>query len=226
MMGESTLNSYTYRELWHKSPSFLLARLFSDVFNPLIIPPVTYILVYWGLNITLHSFIQVLLIVTIFFTVLPFGIVYYFKQKHYIQNFDITERAERIRPFFVIIFSYATGLLTFFIWFHSPDDLPVYIALCYIINAFIGVLITTKWKISVHSASIATFTAIIIYLHNYHFFSHDFSYADILVWSSLLLIPILMWSRIKLNLHTFIQTIAGAIIGFFITFLELSLMIG
>jgi membrane-associated phospholipid phosphatase len=177
-----------------------------------------------GLSFT--SILNILIIAIVFFTLVPLGIIYTFRSMKFIQNFDISERKERIKPFIVIIGSYVAGLIIFFLLHPQPNYLPVYFTSCYIINAIVGSAITTRWKISIHSAGIASFSAIIIYLFETNLMAQNFIFDHVLVWSSLIIIPIIMWGRIKLHLHTISQTIAGAVIGFIITYLELKIMIG
>jgi len=221
-----TIQANNYGELRNKSPELIWARLVSDIFNPLILPPVLFGVSFWSMGLPYTSILNILIIAVVFFTLVPLGIIYTFRSMKFIQNFDISERKERIKPFIVIIGSYVAGLVIFILLHPQPNYLPVYFTSCYIINAIAGSAITTRWKISIHSAGIASFSAIIIYLFEANLMAHNFIFDRVLVWSSLIIIPIIMWGRIKLHLHTTSQTIAGAVIGFIITYLELKIMIG
>ena len=217
-------NSDSYLSNRHESYITLASRFISDTFNPLVLPPVLFALSLYLTGYEHHQVLNIFLIALVFFTIIPIAIIYYFKSRNYIQNFDISDLSERRRPFVVIIFSYSLGLLAFITWFGSGHLLPVYLTLCYIINAVVGLLITTKWKISIHSAGIASFSSALFFLHNFRIIHDDFFIGQIFIWLSFILIPIIMWARIHLEEHTFAQTLAGALIGFTITYLQLSIM--
>lgn len=223
--GDDVVNPESYRSLWNESFSSFIARLVSDVFNPLSLPPVLFGISLLVIGARFPEIIGAFLIALLFFTAIPMVILLYFRSKRYIQNFDITNRDERIKPFLITIISYAIGFFVFQNWFSYKYFFPEYFTICYIINTIIGAVITMKWKISIHAAGMATFGSILLFLYEYRLIHNDFSLSHFFLWSSLILIPIIMWSRVRLNKHTITQTIAGASIGFIITYLELIIMV-
>ncbi|MCW8815426.1 MAG: phosphatase PAP2 family protein, partial [Chlorobium sp.] len=48
---------------------------------------------------------------------------------------------------------------------------------------------------------------------------------DVAFWF-FLLVPVLMWSRIYLKAHTFMQTLVGSLVGFLVMYVELKWWIG
>lgn len=202
----------------------LAARFISDTFNPLILPPLLFAISLYLTGYDHHQVISIFFTALVFFTIIPILIIFFLKNRNYIQNFDISNLAERKRPFIVIIFSYFLGFLFFLKWFDTGHLLPLYLTICYIVNALIGLLITTKWKISIHSAGIASFSSALLFFHHFQIIHNDFFLGQIFIWLSFILIPIIMWARIHLEEHTFAQTLAGALIGFAITYLQLSFM--
>ncbi len=217
-------SSESYLSKRHESFTSLAARYISDAFNPLILPPVLFAISLYLTGYEHRQILSIFLIALLFFTIIPILIIYFFKSRNYIRNFDISDLQERKRPFIVIIFSYVLGFLFFLKWFDTGHLLPVYLTICYIVNALIGFLITTKWKISIHSAGIASFSSALFFFHNFQIIHNDFFLGQIIIWLSFILIPIIMWARIHLKEHTFAQTLAGALIGFTITYLQLSIM--
>lgn len=218
-------SSESYLSKWQGSFVSLLPRAVSDTFNPLILPPLLFIISLFLTGYGHHEIFPVFLISLLFFTVIPTLLIYYLRTKKYIQNYDISDRADRKIPFLIIIISYSLGFLVFSTWFSTVSQFPVFLTICYITNALIGFLITTKWKISIHSAGIASFCAVLFFLKDFHLMHDDIYLGNIFIWLSLILIPIIMWARVHLEEHTFIQTFIGALSGFFITYFELIIMI-
>jgi membrane-associated phospholipid phosphatase len=73
--------------------------------------------------------------------------------------------------------------------------------------------INLYWKISIHTMGIAGPTTVLIFVFGY--------------WGALLglLLPPVIWSRVYLKKHTAAQAITGAILGFVLTAVALSLLL-
>ena len=82
------------------------------------------------------------------------------------------------------------------------------------VNMVLILLITLQWKISIHLLTLASSVAL-LYLQ----------FGAFAFWL-LFLVPILMWSRIYLKAHTFMQTLVGSLIGFLVMYAELKWWIG
>jgi len=93
------------------------------------------------------------------------------------------------------------------------DDFLTALLLCYSINTGVVLLITTKWKISVHTTGLSGPVAALILLLGPVGALFGILY------------PILIWSRVLLKKHTLAQAIAGGVQGFFLTVLEMYLFI-
>ena len=118
---------------------------------------------------------------------------------------EITRREERTQPLLVAL---ASTLLCFgvLLWLHAP---PVILALtvAIIANSITTSLITIflRWKISLHTASLAgaiTLAALIFHP---------------LFWLGLLLVPLMGWSRVVLERHSPLQTFVGGTLAVFVT---------
>ena len=124
---------------------------------------------------------------------------------------DISNRQDRFMPLIVGIISYFIGCIISFML--NLDNFLSALLLCYSINTGVVLLITTKWKISVHTTGLSGPVAALILLAGP--FGAIFG----------ILYPILIWSRVLLKKHTLAQAIAGGVQGFFLTVLEMYLFI-
>ena len=94
------------------------------------------------------------------------------------------------------------------------DNFLTALLLCYSINTGVVLLITFKWKISVHTTGLSGPVGALILLLGPIGALFGILY------------PILIWSRVTLKKHTLAQAIAGGVQGFFLTVLEMYLFIG
>ena len=83
--------------------------------------------------------------------------------------------------------------------------------LCYAINTGVVLLITTRWKISVHTTGLSGPVGALILLLGPIGALFGILY------------PIMIWSRVLLKKHTMAQAICGAVQGFFLGVLEMYL---
>ena len=83
--------------------------------------------------------------------------------------------------------------------------------MCYAVNTGVVLLITTKWKISVHTTGLSGPVGALILLLG--------SFGAIFG----IIYPVLIWSRVLLKKHTLAQAIAGGVQGFFLTVIEMYL---
>lgn len=132
------------------------------------------------------------------------------KNEGKIENIDIPDRKKRQGPFIkgTILFLITSFLL---ILLRAPQKL-VLIMLIYTINTGLATFITRYWKISVHGMSfgipIATFGMILS--EKYFYFST--------------LLPLLVYSRVKLKAHTVPQVVVGFSFGFILTIIQLKIL--
>jgi len=69
--------------------------------------------------------------------------------------------------------------------------------------------VTLQWKISIHLFTFAS-SAALVFL--------QFGAQSLWLLSG---VPLLMWARIELKAHNFMQTLVGSILGFAVMYLEL-----
>ncbi|MBN2280969.1 MAG: hypothetical protein JXQ65_10335 [Candidatus Marinimicrobia bacterium] len=186
------------------------AKSISNIIHPLILSPLTFTILFFNLPMR-HGFSYLYLIITLFsISIIPFAYVWKMKTEGKIENIDIPDRKQRQEPFIkgTILFLITSFLL---IILRAPQRL-VLIMIIYTINTALATLITKYWKISVHGLSfgipIATFGMILS--KRYFYFST--------------LLPLLIYSRVKLKAHSIAQVIAGFSLGFILTVLQIKLL--
>ena len=193
------------------NPKLRIAKTISTFTNPtlLCIPLFFLISLVLSLN-NLWDFPLLELVSLVFTSILPMTIILYCAKKSG-NDRDISNRQDRFTPLVVGTVSYFIGfLLCLTLGLHN---FLTFLFLCYSINTFIVMIITTRWKISIHTTGLSgPVCALIILLGP---IGALFA----------LLYPILIWSRVTLKKHTMAQAIAGGVQGFFLTAIEMFLFI-
>lgn len=183
-----------------------LANIVSAVMNAPLITLLTFVPLvfrYGGV-----STIRVLTITSFFGCVLPLILVVLMLKKGVITDFYATERMERFIPFMATIASYSFGALALIIT-DAPAPITALMA-CYIVNGLVLLVITLKWKISIHASGIASPVTALVYL-----------LGSRLIFLFLLFIPV-AWARVELNAHDKKQVTAGAIISGVLTWVQMA----
>ena len=149
-----------------------------------------------GFRFDWTQFIITELISLIFASILPMAITLYWAKKLNTDK-DISNREDRFVPLIVGILSYLVGFaiaLTL-----GVSNFLTVLILCYAVNTFIVLLITYKWKISIHTTGLTGPVAALIML---------LGPLGAIVG---LVYPVLIWSRFTLKKHTMAQAIAGGV---------------
>ncbi len=128
-------------------------------------------------------------------------ILYLFRllRKDKITDMDVFLREQRARPLLVTIASLG-AVLAILILGQAPRSMII-LTTASLVQAIAIFFITLRWKISMHSATSAAVTVLIL---------NVFGKAAAPV---VLSVPLIAWSRVKLRRHTFMQTVAGALLG-------------
>ena len=166
-------------------------------------PPI--ICVDWGKFIVLEG------ISLVFISILPMAIILFWAKKLNTDK-DISNRSDRYVPLLVGVVSYFIGFLVA-LALHLDWFLTILI-LCYAIDTFIVMLITTQWKVSIHTTGLSGPVAALIVLLGPIGALFGLIY------------PVLIWSRVLLKKHSLAQAIVGGAQGFFLTCFWLYLFIG
>ena len=143
--------------------------------------------------------------------VIPFTAIMYYSRKFGNGDGDIAKREDRVRPFLVGISSYFLGVALLFL-VGAPWICTV-MMLSYATSTVIVMLISTKWKISVHATGLMGPIVLMAMV-----------YDPIYALLSLSIIPV-AWSRYVRKKHTPLQLIAGALFGTVYTAMFLTLFL-
>ena len=192
-----------------------IAKAISTFTNPPIICIPLFLIICLILSFEngafdLSEFIVLELISLIFASVLPMAIILHWVRKLDTDS-DISNREDRFTPLIVGIISYFIGFLVSL--FVGADHFLTALLLCYCVNTGVVLLITFKWKISVHTTGLSGPVGALILLLGPIGALFGILY------------PILIWSRVTLEKHTMAQAVAGGVQGFFLTVLEMYLYI-
>lgn len=188
-----------------------IAEKVSTFTNPPIIciPLFTLICIIISFNakgFDFGEFIVLEVVAMIFSSILPMAIILFWAKKLGTDK-DISNRSDRYMPLIVGIISYFIGFLICTAF--NLDHFLACLLLCYTINTGVILLITTRWKISVHTTGLSGPVGALILLAGP--FGALFG----------VIYPVLIWSRVLLKKHTLSQAICGGVQGFFLTVLEM-----
>ncbi|PWB88316.1 hypothetical protein [Methanobrevibacter thaueri] len=190
-----------------------IAENISTLTNPPIICIPLFLVICLTLSFTgdgfdISKFTTLEIVSLIFASILPMAIILFWAKKLNTDK-DISNRSDRYMPLIVGIVSYFIGFLICLIF--NLDNFLTCLLLCYSVNTGVVLLITTKWKISVHTTGLSGPNGALILLLG--------PFGALIG----ILYPIIIWSRVLLKKHTLAQAIAGGVQGYFLTVLEMYL---
>lgn len=190
-----------------------IAKAISTLTQPPIITVPLFLIIcvilsYEGGVFDFGKFIVLEIISLVFASILPIAIILFWS-KRMDTDFDISNRKDRFVPLVIGIVSYFVGFLICI--FLNLDNFLTLLLLCYSVNTGVVLLITLKWKISVHTTGISGPIAALILL---------LGPIGALIG---VIYPIVIWSRVLLKKHTLAQAIAGGVQGFYLTVIEMYL---
>lgn len=141
-------------------------------------------------------------------------------QKGHTETIEIRDREDRPRALrAALVLSLIGGILM--IW-QGKSVRPILLAMVFsqITATIFAHFITHYWKISLHLTGVAGFLGGLYYAATHHWFIPT---AAVIRedWLNplLVLIPILMWARMKVKAHTFGQVLGGTLLGFLTTYI-------
>lgn len=176
-----------------------LAKTVSLLTNPALVVSVSVVTVVGRYTDSFEKFWQGS-VIGIGLLVLP-GIIYsvYIWRKEGAVDLDLTERHDRIVPLMLSTLGAVIG--SFLV--QSKLQNATFTEMSYILVTMLAALtvVTTVWKISLHAATIAGLTSLLVVYQGNWF-----------VLGYLVLIPV-VWSRLQLKQHSPNQLIAGTILG-------------
>ncbi len=175
-----------------------VARVVSDTLNPAIVG-IPFLIV----GVVISEVSGAYRFATLYFLIAvppPLCYVLWLVAKGRVTDLHLSERHQRAGPFIVSLCSALCGLLVLFI-LDTPTVLFVALFFAFVQTVLLFV-ITLAWKISIHTAAIAgliTFALMAL---------------GSTALPSIPLVPLVAWARIYLGRHTFMQTVAGGVVGY------------
>ncbi|MBN1669199.1 MAG: phosphatase PAP2 family protein [Anaerolineales bacterium] len=147
---------------------------------------------------------------TIMVVILPAVYIYWKMRRGEITDFHMNVREQRIKPLAVSL-ALTLGVWLMMLVQSAPQAFIIFGASGALQLAAIF-LITLRWKISGHSATIASLAVVLVALFG-------LAMAPVL-----LTIPLVAWARVRLSRHEMMQTIGGALAGIVFTLLAIYLI--
>lgn len=200
-----------------------LARAVSDLLNPLFLSPLVFFIISWILQLPASTTFLVTSAALIFYTIIPLILAFYLIRTKHIISLDLPVRETRSRLYIYSIISAFVLFLIFLFNLGSLNPLIVIISAIYFINPIISLIINFSWKISIHTGALASAGAILLGLT---FFYPSLASLNSYIFSLtilFLLLPVMVWSRYRLSIHTLPELLGGIATGFGLTIIELFL---
>jgi len=205
---------------------YRLANAVSYVLNPLSLPPISFALIQAHFGADAGAIAWTFGVSLVFFCVVPLLYVAGMVRAGRIANYDIPDREQRFGLFLVSVASYIVGTLLLWRTLVGPAlPLVVAFAAVYPINTTVLLLITRHWKISIHMTGLAGFVGVLLFtaLTVWRDLPADVETALTLatVGPLVILLPLLMWARVRVGAHTPAQVVAGTLFGLIVPQVQL-----
>jgi hypothetical protein len=201
----------------------LVATTVSYVVNPLVLPPLVYGLALAHVGAPTADVLTGAAIGAVFLGLLPLAHVGWMWARGAIGSLEIRDRRKRTEPFLVVLGATAAALAVVAGVDLRGDGLLAAFLGCHLANTVLLLGITRWWKISVHCASVAGALGTLAFVH-YHVPGGTLGTAG-LGWTVLgtgsVLVPLLLWARVRSRAHTWEQAAAGTALGLVAPYLEL-----
>jgi hypothetical protein len=144
------------------------------------------------------------------------------RRRGMISDLDIRNRSERFKPFLIVLGYYVMAyVLTLELTGISIPVLYRSLMLGLVVSILTGLIVTMRFKLSMHLLAIGGVLAAVIYVGVINVTSDLNWIASIVIASGLL-----AWSRLELKAHTLKEVYVGFSVGFVCMFCVLILQIG
>ncbi len=176
-----------------------VARWISHVISPHIVGVViTAVLSLQYSDDPLEVFLWLALLIP-FIVIPPLLYLFWLVRHGMIEDIYMPRRETRVRPLIVLLL-WLTVCLGLIRYWQAPQIVE---AIMWVTLVLVGILslVTLFWKISFHGASISAAAMATLMIAGSH------------TWPVVLLVPLVGWSRIRLERHTPRQVIYGSVVG-------------
>lgn len=185
-----------------------LAKSVGMIFNA----PLIAVFAFWYIykEMMLHNLWSHFYMPSFFSGILPLVSLYYLRHIGVIGDLMVNERDERLIPFACVFGSYLLG--TGFLWVFNAPSTMVALMVSYVVTSLVMMVITLRWKISIHAAGVAGPSMFLVLKYN------------LVLWPFLIATLLVCWSRWRLKVHTIEQVLAGATLSVIVTTLMVYLL--
>jgi hypothetical protein len=184
-----------------------LAKAVTLLMNAPLLAVATFAYIY--LTDPAKSTPQVLVTAIFFSGVLPILIIFIQRRSGIVTEMMVNERDERTKPFLGAISSYVLGTLAL-IYLEAPAAM-VYLMACYFVNSVFMMMVTLRYKISIHASGVAGPATFLV--HQY----------GVRLWPFTLVLVVVGWARLELRMHTVGQVAWGVLLTVLLTLTQLEL---
>lgn len=191
------------------------ATVVSYVVNPLIFPPLVYGLVLYHVGAPAGDVATGAGIGTVFLSIIPLSHVVWRRARGDIESLEIRDRSKRMESFRVVLGAGGAALLLAGVLDVRGQFLLVALLGCHLLNTGVLMGITRRWKISVHCASVAGAVSTLAFVR-YHVPGSVMDTALVggtVLGIGIVLVPLLLWARVRSRAHTLEQAVAGTMLG-------------
>jgi len=188
-LTETVIISPEWKDRW--------ALLISGVFSPLTIAIAAVAIA--GLAINDESVLMWISIYIALSIIPPALYIMYLVRKGTVTDFHLNVREERTQPFLLMTINTAVVFLVMLL--AGAPKLILIVVAAGALQLSCMLLITLRWKISGHCTAATGLVVLALALFGENLLPLT------------LLIPVIAWSRIRLNRHSLTQTVAGVFLG-------------
>jgi len=184
---------------------------FARIISTLFVPPSFTIIVFTVFAFTLETeslkAAVTILVALLFGFTAPIILFVVLRKRKKLVDLDASIKEERTTPFLISVGFYLIGLVILI--FFNVHIISIAFWFCYISNTLVTILINNHWKISAHAMGTAGPLAAV-----------TFTFGPIAFLFSIIVF-LVGWSRIQLKVHSISQVLAGVLLAFFSTYLQI-----
>ncbi|MEM8599845.1 MAG: hypothetical protein AAGF99_07990 [Bacteroidota bacterium] len=205
--------------------SYRIANALSFLINPLVLPPTGFGLTLAHFGASGGEITWVVTVGVVFFGLVPLTYIGWMVATGRARSVEVRERDKRTGPLAAGIIGYIVGVLVIAFTGQTAVPLLIALALTFPVNTTLVLLITLRFKISIHVTAVAGFVAGLLFV-------------TLVPWAGLpqppflqieavliacLMLPLIMWARVHAKAHTVQQVMLGAVFGTLLPLAELSI---
>lgn len=181
--------------------------------NPIVLVPIFFAWVLLDAGWPTRAVLDAVLLSTLFLSIAPVLVIVWMVRTGRAETIEVRARSHRGSPFFVAFLGgcAALGWSLLVDWPTGPLFEPL--VGCFIVNTVLLAAVNTRFKISLHAASVAGFVSMAAWLAT-----------GVVPALAIVLVPLVMWSRVQTGAHSLREVVAGATYGLMVPIVELEVL--